>query len=98
MNKDIRRAGDMAIIISSFVDELNSYNVTIDDINDIGFFKPDVINDLNEIKEYFSGKTKPVEVDDENDNTTTDIDLTGYTIDGVSVTKIVNNIIKKYNL
>ena len=33
-----------------------------------------------------------------NDNTTTDIDLTGYTIDGVSVTKIVNKIIKKYNL
>ena len=67
MNKDIRRAVDMAIIISSFVDELNSYNVTIDDINDIGFFKPDVINDINEIKE----------VDDENDNTTTDIDITG---------------------
>ena len=33
-----------------------------------------------------------------NDNTTTDIDLTGYVIDGVSVTKIVNKIIKKYNL
>ena len=32
------------------------------------------------------------------DNTITDIDLTGYTIDGVSVTKIVNKIIKKYNL
>ena len=32
------------------------------------------------------------------DNTTTDIDLTGYTIDGVSVTKIVNKIIEKYNL
>lgn len=72
MNKDIRKAVDMAIIISSFVDELNSYNVTIDDINDIGFFKPDVINDLNEIKEYFSGKTKPVEVDDEKDKTIND--------------------------
>ena len=32
------------------------------------------------------------------DNTTTDIDLTGYAIDGVSVTKIVNKIIEKYNL
>ena len=32
------------------------------------------------------------------DNTTTDIDLTGYTIDGVSVAKIVNKIIEKYNL
>lgn len=32
------------------------------------------------------------------DNTTTDIDLTGYYIDGVSVTKIVNKIIEKYNL
>ena len=32
------------------------------------------------------------------DNTTTDIDLTGYYIDMVSVTKIINNIIKKYNL
>jgi hypothetical protein len=32
------------------------------------------------------------------DNTTTDYDLTGYTIDGVSVTKIVNKIIEKYNL
>ena len=32
------------------------------------------------------------------DNTTTDIDLTGYTIDDVPVTKIVNNIIGKYNL
>ena len=32
------------------------------------------------------------------DNTTTDIDLTGYTIDGVSVTEIVNKIIEKYNL
>ena len=32
------------------------------------------------------------------DDTTTDIDLTGYTIDGVSVTKIVNKIIEKYNL
>ena len=31
-------------------------------------------------------------------NTTTDIDLTGYTIDGVSVTKIVNKMIEKYNL
>ena len=31
-------------------------------------------------------------------NTTTDIDLTEYTIDGVSVTKIVNKIIEKYNL
>ena len=72
MNKDIRKAVDMAIIISSFVDELNSYNVTIDDINDIGFFKPDVINDLNEIKEYFSGKSKPVEVDNEKDNTVND--------------------------
>ena len=32
------------------------------------------------------------------DNTTTDIGLTGYTIDGVSVTKIVNKIVEKYNL
>ena len=32
------------------------------------------------------------------DDTTTDIDLTGYTIDGISVTKIVNKIIEKYNL
>ena len=32
------------------------------------------------------------------DNTTTDIDLTGYYIDGVSVTKIVDKIIEKYNL
>lgn len=32
------------------------------------------------------------------DNSTTDIDLTGYTIDGVSVTKIVKKIIEKYNL
>lgn len=32
------------------------------------------------------------------DNTTTDIDLTRYYIDGVSVTKIVNKIIEKYNL
>ena len=32
------------------------------------------------------------------DNTTTDIDLTEYTIDGVSVTKIVNKIVEKYNL
>lgn len=32
------------------------------------------------------------------DDTTTDIDLTGYTIDGVSVIKIVNKIIEKYNL
>lgn len=32
------------------------------------------------------------------DDTTTDIDLTGYTIDGVPVTKIVNKIIEKYNL
>jgi hypothetical protein len=32
------------------------------------------------------------------DDTTTDIDLTDYFIDGVSVTKIVNKIIEKYNL
>ena len=32
------------------------------------------------------------------DNTTTDIDLTGYTIDDIPVTKIVNKIIEKYNL
>ena len=32
------------------------------------------------------------------DNTTTDIDLTNYYIDGVAVTKIVNKIIEKYNL
>lgn len=32
------------------------------------------------------------------DDTTTDIDLTGYYIDGISVTKIVNKIIEKYNL
>ena len=32
------------------------------------------------------------------DDTTTDYDLTGYTIDGVPVTKIVNKIIEKYNL
>jgi hypothetical protein len=32
------------------------------------------------------------------DDTTTDIDLTGYFIDGVAVTKIVNKIIEKYNL
>lgn len=32
------------------------------------------------------------------DDTTTDIDLTGYYIDGVSVTKIVDKIIEKYNL
>ena len=32
------------------------------------------------------------------DNTTTDYDLTGYTIDGIPVTKIVNKIIEKYNL
>ena len=32
------------------------------------------------------------------DDTTTDIDLTGYMIDGVPVTKIVNKIIEKYNL
>ena len=33
-----------------------------------------------------------------NDNTTTDYDLTGYNIDGIPVTKIVNKIIEKYNL
>ena len=32
------------------------------------------------------------------DDTTTDIDLTGYFINGVSVKKIVNKIIEKYNL
>ena len=32
------------------------------------------------------------------DDTTTDIDLTGYFIDGVALTKIVNKIIEKYNL
>lgn len=32
------------------------------------------------------------------DDTTTDIDLTGLTIDGVSVQKIVNATIAKYNL
>lgn len=32
------------------------------------------------------------------DNTTTDIDLTRYTIDSIPVTKIVNKIIEKYNL
>ena len=32
------------------------------------------------------------------DDTTTDIDLNEYTIDGVPVTKIVNKIIEKYNL
>lgn len=32
------------------------------------------------------------------DNTTTDYDLTGYTIDGIPVTKIVSKIIEKYNL
>jgi hypothetical protein len=32
------------------------------------------------------------------DNTTTNIDLAGYTIDDVAVTKIVNKIIEKYNL
>ena len=32
------------------------------------------------------------------DNTTTDIDLSGYYIDGISVTKIINKIIEKYNL
>lgn len=33
-----------------------------------------------------------------NDNSTTDIDLSGLTIDGVSVTNIVNAIISQYNL
>lgn len=32
------------------------------------------------------------------DDTTTDINLIGYYIDGESVTKIVNKIIEKYNL
>lgn len=32
------------------------------------------------------------------DDTVTDIDLTGYTIDGAPLTRIINEIITKYNL
>lgn len=66
-----------------------------------------------DVDEYISSQTtvqspefKSVITDAENkilwgrysDNTTTDIDLSGMTIDGVSVQKIVNAIIVKYNL
>ena len=67
-------------------------------------FDVDVFIDVQ--LEVESPEFKSVILDSENkilwgryqDNTTTDINLIGYTIYGVSVTKIVNKIIEKYNL
>ena len=66
-----------------------------------------------EVEEFISGqsteesaefKSVIVDADDKvlwgrhHDNSTTDLDLTGMTIDGVAVQKIVNATISKYNL
>ena len=69
-----------------------------------GNFDVDVFIDTQTETENPEFKSVITDADDKilwgryQNNTTTDIDLTGYYIDGVPVTKIVNKIIEKYNL
>ena len=64
----VRKAVDMANAIDEFVDELNRYKVTVDDINDIGFFKPDILVTLKTIRDWLTSSREEVEVIKEYDN------------------------------
>lgn len=58
----VRKAVDMANAIDEFVDELNRYKVTVDDINDIGFFKPEILVTLKTIQDWITSSREEVEV------------------------------------
>lgn len=58
----VRKAVDMANAIDEFVDELNRYKVTVDDINDIGFFKPEILVTLKSIQDWITSSKDEVEV------------------------------------
>lgn len=57
----------MANAIDEFVDELNRYKVTVDDINDIGFFKPDILATLKTIRDWLTSSREEVKVIEEYD-------------------------------
>lgn len=63
----VRKAVDMANAIDEFVDELNRYKVTVDDINDIGFFKPDILVTLKTIRDWLTSSREEVKVIEEYD-------------------------------
>lgn len=58
----------MANAIDEFVDEINRYKVTVEDINDIGFFKPEILDTLKTILDWLISSREEVEVIKEYDN------------------------------
>lgn len=64
----VRKAVDMANAIDEFVDEINRYKVTVEDINDIGFFKPEILDTLKTILDWLISSREEVEVIKEYDN------------------------------
>lgn len=64
----VRKAVDMANAIDEFVDEINRYKVTVEDINDIGFFKPEILDTLKTIQDWLISSREEVEVIKEYDN------------------------------
>ena len=64
----VRKAVDMANAIDEFVDELNRYKVTVEDVNDIGFFKPEILDTLKTIQDWLTSSREEVEVIKEYDN------------------------------
>jgi hypothetical protein len=63
----VRKAVDMANAIDEFVDEINRYKVTVDDINDIGFFKPEILVTLKTIRDWLTSSREEVKVIEEYD-------------------------------
>ena len=64
----VRKAVDMANAIDEFVDEINRYKVTVEDVNDIGFFKPEILDTLKTIQDWLISSREEVEVIKEYDN------------------------------
>ncbi len=58
----VRKAVDMANAIDEFVDELNKYRVTVEDIKDIGFFKPEILKTVETISEWLDSSVEEVEI------------------------------------
>lgn len=58
----------MANAIDEFVDEINRYKVTVEDVNDIGFFKPEILDTLKTIQDWLISSREEVEVIKEYDN------------------------------
>lgn len=81
---DIRKAVDMAIAVEKFSNEIKTTRITMTDIKDIAYFKPDILDDITKISDWIEGKDLPTNnTDSSNVNAILDTIFVGESLDDI---------------